>query len=295
MKKISVLILAILIVFTACASAAEEEGKLAPMFATVGDAMEASGDPPVAGSNETYCSVITLQDGTYYRHIAYMDEKARELQKAISSAEVDALEAAFAASDEYNKTLPVAYSEAFTVRPMPQEELDALAGKTIGELRAEGYTDVQSGSEGDGIVYVMRSGLFEYAMTVDADIDAYIQAVEDYETENPGGDFVIKSAEFYGISSDACMPEYHTDGTVEEQADPFAALTEVTGALLEKIQAAADGEDVDMEAYAAELKEQYPDMAGTIDSYMELYKTVGADALVFMMNLAAEDGEAPQE
>ena len=294
-KKIFALILAVLMAFTACAALAEEEGKLAPMFATVGEALDASGDPPVTGNNEDYCSVITMQDGIWYRHIAYTDEKAKELQNAIYSAEIEELEAAFAASEEYNKTLPIAYSEAFTVQPMPQEELDALVGKTIGELRAAGYTDAQSGSDGDDVVFVMRSGLFEYAMVVDADVDAYIKATEEDETGNPGGDFVIKSAAFDGISSDACMLEYHTDGTMEEQPDPFADMTAVTAAVLEKIQAIANGEEADMEAFAAELKEQYPDMAEMIDSYLGLYKTLGAEVFISMMNSAAEDSAAPQE
>ena len=294
MKKIFVLILAVLMVFTTCAALAEE-GKLAPMFATVGEAMDASGDPPVTGNNEEYCSVITLQDGTYYRHIAFMDGKAKELQNAIYSADVDALEAAFAAADEYKKTLPIAYSEAFSIYPMPQEELDALVSRTIGELRAAGYTETQSGSEGDDVVYVMRSGLFEYAMVVDADVDSYIKAAEDYESDNPDGSFVVRSVKFYGISNDACMLEYHTDGTMEEQPDPFADMSAVIAALLEKIQAVANGEEVDKKAFAAELKEQYPDMAGMIDSYLELCETLGVETFISMMESAAEGNAAPQE
>ena len=292
MKKIFALILAFLMAFTACTALAEEE-KLAPMFATVGEAMDASGDPPVSANNEEYCTVITLQDGTYYRHVALMDEKGKELQEAIFSADVDALEAAFAAVDEYNKTLPIAYSEAFTIDPMPQEELDALVGKTIGELRTAGFMDSQSGSEGDDIVYVMRSGLFEYAMVVDTDIDTYLQATEDYESENPDGDFAIRSVTFYGISHDACMLEYHTDGTMEEQPDPFADMAAVITAFLEKMQAAKNGEEVDMKAFAAELKEQYPDFAEMIDTYLDLYETFGLETFISMMESSAEDSAAP--
>jgi hypothetical protein len=52
----------------------------------------------------------------------------------------------------YVKTLPISYSEAFTADPMSQMEMDALVGKTIGELREAGYDDSESGTEGDDML-----------------------------------------------------------------------------------------------------------------------------------------------
>lgn len=89
----------------------------------------------------------------------------------------------------YVKTLPISYSEAFTAVPMDQAEMDALIGKTIGELREAGYEDRESDTEGDKIIYVMRVGLFDYSFEVDADFDAYEKAHED----GNDGDLVVKS------------------------------------------------------------------------------------------------------
>ena len=125
----------------------------------------------------------------------------------------------------YVKTLPISYSEAFTADPMSQMEMDALVGKTIGELREAGYDDSESGTEGDDIVYVMRNGLFEYSCIVDADFDAYEKAQEEWP--DGGNDFVIKSVSFYGITSEAIFKRYHTDGSVEKDPDPFEGYAEL--------------------------------------------------------------------
>lgn len=295
MKKIIAMFLALLMVFTAFAALAEEEGKPAPMYATVGEALDAPGYA-TSGNNEDYFSVITLQDGTYYRHIAYMDEKAKELYNAISTVEIEEMEAAFDASDDYNKTLPIAYSEAFLIYPMPQEDLDALAGKTIGDIRASGFESYGTdGSEEDGLFFVMRYGLFEYEMVVNVDAETFLAAVGSDDTENASKDFVVTGVKFHGINNDACMLTVHTDGTIEEQPDPFADMATVTAALMEKIQAIANGEEVDLESFAAGLKEQYPDIAGMIDSTLGVYKIFGAEAFISMMNSAAEGDTAPQE
>lgn len=114
------------------------------------------------------------------------------------------------------------------------------------------------------------------------------------ESGNPGGDFVVRSVELYNITLDACMLEVHTDGTVEKEPDLFADLTEVTIALVEKVQAIANGEEADLDAFAAGLKEQYPDMAEMVDVYLEMYQVLGADAFISVLNFAAED-TVPQE
>ena len=217
MKKIIALVLSVMMMCIAlCAMAENTE----PMFATVGDALAAAGEFPIAGGEDDYYAVVTEKDGQYYRSVADLDDKYRDLQQAAWDAEPEQMEEAYAAVDEYVKTLPIAYSEAFTAIPMAQEEMDALVGKTIGELRETGYEDRESGTEGDDIVYVMRSGLFDYSCVVDADFDAYEKAQEEWP--DGGNDFVVKSVNFHGITSEAVLKRFHTDGTVEEIPDPFA-------------------------------------------------------------------------
>lgn len=295
MKKILAMILAFLMAFTAYAALAEEEGKLAPMFATVGDALDTPGEHPVGG-NEDYFSVITEQDGTYYRHVAYMDETAKKLRNAISTIDIDEMEAAFAASDKYNATLPIAYSEAFTVYPMSREEMDALVGRTIGELTAAGFESVgTTGSDEYDFIYMMRKMLFDYEMAVDVDEDAFLEAAQSGDSGNAGSDFVVTAVKLFGISNEAASLDVHTDGTVEEAPDPFADMAAVTAALTEKIQAIANGEEVDLDTFVAELKEQYPDMAEMIEGTLDLYKLFGAESFLNMMNSATEDTAAPEE
>ena len=288
MKKTIALMLALLMLCTASVALAEEDGKLAPLFATVGDALAAAGETPIAGGEEDYYAVITEQDGKYYRSVAELDDKAKALEQAILEADIDHLEAAFAARDEYLKTLPIAYSEMFTVEPMTEAEMDDLVGQTIGELREAGYEDRESGTDGDEneelvIAYVLRNGYFEYRCVVDADFETYEKA---QAGELDDGDFVVQAVQVRGITGDACFKRYRTDGTIEEPEDPFAGLDELTAEVLDMLQMVLAGEQVDVEAFFAELKTQYPNLVDSIDFYWEMYKLVGLERLASMLTPA---------
>lgn len=288
MKKLIALILALTMLCMASVALAEEDGRLEPLFATVGDALAAAGENPIAGGEEDYYAVVTEQDGKYYRSVAEMDDKAKELQNAIFEADIDHMDAAFAAADEYVRTLPIAYSEVFTAEPMAQAELDALVGMTLGELREAGYEDRESGTETDEdeqmiIVYVLRNGLFEYCFVADADFDAYEKA---QSGELNDGDFVIKSVKLRGISGEACFKRFHTDGTVEEPEDPFAVYAELAASVQDMIARVQAGEDVNVEEYFAALKEQYPDLVDMIDMYLVVYQMLGMEQLAAMMTPA---------
>lgn len=276
MKKIIVLALALMMACAAFGALAEE---MAPMYATVGDALAAAGDHPYAGGEEGYYAVLTEADGRYYRSVAETDEKYDELQQATWEAEPEQLEAAFAAVDEYVKTLPIAYTEEFTASPMDQAEMDALVGKTIGELREAGYEDRESGTEGDEIVYVMRNGLFDYACVTDADFDAYDKAME----AGTDGDLKVTGMTLRGITSEACSKRFHTDGTIEEIPDPFAGYAELAADVLDMLNQVQNGEEVDAEAFFNGLKDKYPDLADSVDMYLEMYKALGAEGLAAML------------
>ena len=277
MKRIALILSFILLCMTFGALAETMD----PLYATIGDAMEAAGENPIAGGEEGYYAVVTEEDGKYYRSVAETDDRYDELQQAISEAEPDQMDAAFTALDEYVKTLPIAYSEMFTAAPMAQADMDALVGKTIGELREAGYEDRESGTEGDDIVYVMRNGLFEYACVVDADFDAYEKAQEEWP--DGGNDFVIKSVDFHGITNEAIFMRYHTDGSVEEIPDPFEGYAELITDVQEMIARTQNGEEVDVDAFFSDLKEKYPNLADAIDMYKEMYQTLGADTLASLL------------
>lgn len=281
MKKMIALVLSVIMMCTAlCAMAENTE----PMFATVGDALAAAGELPISGGEDDYFAIVTEKDGQYYRSVADLDDRYRDLQQAAWNAEPEQMEEAYAAVDEYVKTLPIAYSEAFTAIPMAQEEMDALVGKTIGELREAGYEDRESGTEGDDIVYVMRSGLFDYSCVVDADFDAYEKAQEEWP--DGGNDFVVKSVSLHGITSEAVHKRFHTDGTVEEIPDPFAGFADLIADVQEMIDRVQNGEEVNTDEFFNGLKEEYPDLVDSIDMYMGMYQMLGADSLASMLSSA---------
>ena len=99
MKKMTALVLSVLMLFATFGALAE------PMYATIGDALAAAGENPIAGGEDDYYAVVTEEDGKYYRSVAETDDKYQELQQATWEAEPEQMEAAFAEMDEYVKTV----------------------------------------------------------------------------------------------------------------------------------------------------------------------------------------------
>ena len=279
MKKMISLVMAAIMLCTALGVLAE--GQLAPLYATVGDAMEDS-----AGGR-----VIAGGEGDY-RSVASYDEKMNELNDAVNSLDFEAedffeqLETAMNAADEYLKTLPIAYSEEFTALPLTSEEMESCLGKTLAQLTEEGFEIGSNGTEGgEGetiIVYSLRWGVYDYFCVVDADMDQYFAAQEN-GTE---GSLVVKSMTLAGITEFGYEKRFHTDGTVEEPEDPFAEFGEILSEVAQLIEKAQAGEEIDLEGFAGALKEKHPDYADMIDMYVMLFKTYGAEGLSSMVNTA---------
>ena len=288
MKKIIALVLT-LVMLGAAFCAVAEEGQGAPLYATVGNALDAAraaaGEegPVIAGGvSGAYYAVITQEaDGKYYRHVAEYDEKLKELEAARDSLDYEAedyfdkLEAAWAEIEAYTRTLPITFSEQFTAEPLAQADLDALVGKTLAELFKAGYETEMSGFNGeDTMVFSLRNGLYSYFFTVDADADTYEKAMQDM-TE---GEFVVKDAKFDGISTSAFDRRFHADGTVEEEkaTDFMAETSPETAAIMEAIgqivEAAQNGEEVDIDKLFDVIEEQFPDKKEEIEYYREKIK-----------------------
>ena len=295
MKKLIALAMVVVMLFTALGVLAEE-GQMAPLYATVGEALEDSAEGRVvAGSIPgEYYAVVTQKDGKYYRSVAIFDEKLNELNEALENLDYEAEdffekhEAAMQAVDDYLKTLPIAYSEVFTAQPLTDEEMASMQGKSLSQLTEEGFEIGSNGTEPSEdeeeilIVYSLRYGVYDYNCVVDADFDQYI-AAQDNGAE---GDLVVKSMSLAGITEWGFEKRFHTDGTVDEPKDPFAEFSEIMTEMLtffEKIQA---GEEIDIQDYADTLKAKYPDYAEMIDVYITMYQTYGAEGFASMMNPA---------
>lgn len=294
MKKLIALAMVVVMLFTVLGVLAEE-GQMAPLYATVGEALEDSDEDRVVagGVPGEYYAVVTQKNGKYYRSVAICDEKLNELNEALENLDYEAEdffekhEAAMQAVDDYLKTLPIAYSEEFTAEPLTDEEMASMQGKSLSQLIEEGFeigsNGTESGEEDEPlIVYSLRYGVYDYNCVVDADFDQYI-AAQDNGAE---GDLVVKSMSLAGITEGGFEKRFHTDGTVEEPKDPFAEFSEIMAEMLtffEKIQA---GEEIDIQDYADTLKAKYPDYAEMIDVYITMYQTYGAEGFASMMNPA---------
>lgn len=295
MKKLIALAMVVVMLFTALGVLAEE-GQMAPLYATVGEALEDSAEGRVVagGIPGEYYAVVTQKDGKYYRSVAIYDEKLNELNEALENLDYEAEdffekhEAAMQAVDDYLKTLPIAYSEVFTAQPLTDEEMASMQGKSLSQLTEEGFEIGSNGTEPSEdeeeilIVYSLRYGVYDYNCVVDADFDQYI-AAQDNGAE---GDLVVKSMSLAGITEWGFEKRFHTDGTVDEPKDPLAEFSEIMAEMLtffEKIQA---GEEIDIQDYADTLKAKYPDYAEMIDVYITMYQTYGAEGFASMMNPA---------
>ena len=295
MKKLIALVMAVMMIFTVNGMLAEEE-QLAPLYATVGEALEDSAEGRVVagGVPGEYYAVVTQKDGKYYRSVAICDEKLNELNEALENLDYEAEdffekhEAATQAVDDYLKTLPIAYSEVFTAQPLTDGEMASMQGKSLSQLTEEGFEIGSNGTEpGEDeeeilIVYSLRYGVYDYNCVVDADFDQYI-AAQDNGAE---GDLVVKSMSLAGITEWGFEKRFHTDGTVDEPMDPFAEFSEIMAEMMSFIEKAQAGEEIDIQAFADTLKTKYPDYADMIDMYVTLYQTYGLDGFSSMMNFA---------
>ena len=266
MKKLIALAMVVVMLFTALGVLAEE-GQMAPLYATVGEALEDSAEDRVVagGVPGEYYAVVTQKDGKYYRSVAICDEKLNELNEALENLDFEAEDffekhdAAMQAVDDYLKTLPIAYSEVFTAQPLTDEEMASMQGKSLSQLTEEGFEIGSNGTEPSEdeeeilIVYSLRYGVFDYNCVVDADFDQYIAAQEN----DAEGDLVVKSLELVGITEWSFDKRFHTDGTVDEPKDPFAEFSEILTEIMTLIENAQAGEEIDIEGFADTLKVEH--------------------------------------
>ncbi len=236
------------------------------LFATIGEAMASEGYTGIAGSDSEHYVAVVRQDDAYIRLVADLDEKAKELSDAtLEYVDADTLEAAFAAYNAHIETLPVAYEEEITAQPKSQEELDALAGKTLLEAETAGYESSSSAmGENDEAIYTVSNGLYTYDLLLNETYTEYME----HNDNGYIGDLTIRSAALSGLSHNAAELRFHADGTYDEEKDDWAEFN----GIMEMISGALSGENPE-EAIQA-LTEAMPEHAEEIGMLAELFSSM---------------------
>ena len=235
-------------------------------FATIGDAMASEGFTGIAACDDEHYIVAVELDGAFLRVVADMDDEARRLNNAFQEyVDIDTLEDLFAEYYAYIKTLPVAYEEEITAQPKPQEELDALAGKTLLEVEEMGYESSSSESgEGDAAIYTVSNGLYEYNLLLNVTYTEYME----HNDNGYIGDLTVKSAGFAGLSRNATELRYHADGTVDEANDAWAEFN----GIMEQIAGALSSENPEGAIQA--IIDAMPEQAEEIQMLVELFSNI---------------------
>ncbi len=235
--------------------AAEEAAAAEPLFATLGDAMADPGYTDITGGDDSHYVVVVAREGAApVRAVADLDEETLRLRDEMFEAEdYDAAREVLLAK---LKSLPVSYTEELTAVPKEQAELDALAGKRIADLEAEGYVYGGSGFAGDqDPVFTMEYGFYLYDCVVNGTGDEYSER-QDNDTL---GEMTVKSASYVGLSGNAANLDYQADGTyTAPEDDGWGEFGEVMQIISDAVTAAGDGE-LDVDAVVAQLMEHNPD------------------------------------
>ena len=185
------------------------------------DAVDAAGEYAAVGCDMEALVVVAEQDGLYYRSVAMLDDRAKELYAAMMEAEDP--DAAYEAFDAYAWSLPVSYTEQITASPKDREELETQAGKTVGELLEEGYAFYGiGGGEHLPTCVFLSYGLFIYEFEVDAPFDYYSEH-EDWEGLES---LQVKNGARSASLSLATDLDYSADGTYRPRADQPADVGE---------------------------------------------------------------------
>ena len=189
------------------------------------DAANAAGECVSIGEDLDYLTVVTEKNGKYIRTVTLPDDHARELYMAAMGA--DDSGKAFATYQTYAWSLPVAYTEELAAKPKEQAELDALDGKTVGQLLEEGYSLYEiGGGENLPTTVTLSCGLFNYDFETDASFEQYRED-EGWERME---EMKVKGGRLSGFSGLATNPDYLADGTYKPQVVPHVTAEEAAAA-----------------------------------------------------------------
>ena len=294
MKKIHLLILTVILLFTACSVYAEEP----PLFSTFGEAVNAAmetvgeGESPYCISSEGYCIALIKRDGHFFRAVTFFDEHGYELYSAFIEAnepEKDKFaENEYRTLEEYLMTLPVQYTEELTVVPLTQEELDTMIGKTIAEVMSEpwemGMMNYPEDAEANGdVIFPMVKGFCEYELVINEPFEVYqerrtrdhndpvtVMSLKNYE------DLTVRYVRYSGLSDNMLLLHYQADGTRADVAEPafenYDLMVEVTD-ILAAVWGNGEPDQETKEDMITKLTEEHPEAADMIRQIVESYRS----------------------
>ena len=199
-----------------------------PAFATINEAQAAAEDGLASWGQPDYIIAALKTNGKYYRVITMLDDRAKELYRAWETNDYSGYEV----YREYAFALPVSRVEELIGMPMTQAELDALAGKTLPELLAEGfetYSVYVEGPDRDNHTIGLSFGLYSYNFEFDMTDEDYTK----YMDEDIIRDWPAKRARHCGFANRVFFLDYNADGTRrtgtasvgEEAAEPADTAT----------------------------------------------------------------------
>ena len=248
---------------TVCGAPVRQEARSLPM--SFRGAVEAADGIVSIGGDIDYISAVMEQDGKNIRIITLLDDHARQLYMTAMAAEAPS--GMFEAFDEYAWSLPVSYTEEITAKPKEQAELDAQAGRTIGELIKDGYVLYGSG----GGIYVpttvdLSCGLFNYEFEVDASFEEY----QEHQDRDDLESLQVKSGKRSGFSSAASNPDFLADGSYDPPFIPHVSAEEAAAA-----DSVPPPEEYTAKAWPV-TAESYADLLGSAEGrYGQVYLVTG--------------------
>ena len=242
-----------------CGAPARREGRL--LTVNFSDAVDAAALVSVREETD-YLAAVMEKDGKYIRVVTLPDDRTRQLYMDLMTA--DDPGEAYEAYHSYAWSLPVSYVEEITAQPKEQAELDALAGKTVGELEKEGYEIYGSGG-GTGLPTTvdLTYGFFDYEFEADA-------SFEEYRDLDDLGSLKLKNGKLSGFSPYASDLDYLADGTYEPEVVP-----NITAEEAEAADHAPPFEEYTRDAWPL-TAEGYSDLLGNMEArYGQVYAVEG--------------------
>ena len=278
-----------------------------PPFKTVREArggINRSGWYSESGEKTT---ITTEIGGRFFRYTAFLDEEGKKLYEDCYAADSNeaARREAYRKLDRYRDMQPITRAEELTAVPLAQEELDALAGKALGELetalsaRDKGFwyypmnlTTAQD--MGEEVTFRLENGLFDYTVTVNETYEECLACKE-------AGDYsalTVRSAVFAGLSDNSTDLLFRPGGTREPDRWVNIKVYNRTGENIREVEInSADGFDKRSFSYPeAEStgQEDYPvvDMRTNITlSPIDMIRWVTESGSAFEAPVSLEEGE----
>ena len=282
MRKTIMILVSMMLLFTAIAFADEPPVVTDSFrFETFGDAVVSMEEGDAFTVSDGNAVAVLIRNGRCFRVVSSFDELAEELY-TVNHEDGNCTNDEYQALYEYIRTLPVQYTEELAVVPLTQDELDAMAGKTIEEAMSEPWNlsmcnypkDAEAGKD---IAFQMVKGFCEYDLVINEPFEVYqerhtgdrydpvtVMSLKNYLN------LTVKCVKYTGISSfNALNLSYPADGTIKQDIDLFPEgydydLMVKIADYLADIWADGEPDQETKEAMISELTAEYPESAEMI-------------------------------